>query len=240
MLPRPPPPLGMPLLLSPSQRGGTAPSSKAQGSPSSTPSPVLRRSGASLSRASTICRAFLLVLYAADWAPPQMLTTIVSLMAQDPTVLKVTCRLYALLGNVKVGTSSGAPMIQLSRHSRARLELVESLLGMTKDALASSSARFASQGSPWRVGAAGPRPGRCHDGEWLKVLPGRSAAQQGRGFRPWLPRGALPRGRRTPMRGVGSLVWGPEGRGCLGPARLKLTAVGGAAGCGSVAVATGL
>ena len=40
------------------------------------------------------------------------------------------------------------------------------------------------------------------------------------------------------MRGVGSLVWGPEGRGRLGPARLKLTAVGGAAGCGSVAVAT--
>ena len=169
-----------------------------------------------------------------------MLATSVSLIAQDLTVLKVSRQLYALLGNLKVGPSSGARMIQLSSHSLTKLEVEESLLGMTKDALASSSARFASQGSPWRIGAAGPRPGRCHDGGWLKVLPGRSASQQGCGFRPWLPRGALPRSRRTPMRGVGSLVWGPEGRGRLGPARLKLTAVGGAAGCGSVAVATGL
>ena len=63
-----------------------------------------------------------------------MLATSVSLMAQDLAVLKVSRQLYALLGNLKVGPSSGARMIQLSSHSLTKLEVEESLLGMTKDA----------------------------------------------------------------------------------------------------------
>ena len=55
-------------------------------------------------------------------------------MAQDLTVLKVSCQLYALFGKLKVGPSSGARMIQFSSHSLTKLEVEESLLGMTKDA----------------------------------------------------------------------------------------------------------